>query len=174
MEIMDLLNIALAAVSLCLFASGTSALVTGRAPSFRVTEPEQIRKIGVGLLLMGMFWALQVVGYAGVRLGLISSTARGVLLLAAFPVGALAVMKYLPRPTWNRAADDKPDQEVTRRGYPYWIYVGGLSLFLFVSVFVLGMLDAPRVVGVLVIAAVTTAILLPLYGPDAVRKWIRR
>ncbi len=168
--------IALTAVSLCALASGTNTLVTGRSPSDRVVEPGQIRRFGVGLVLFGVFWALQAVGYFGVRLDLFSSSVRGYLFLVALAVGAVG-LKYLPLSTWARPdpGDDEPDRNVvTRREYPYWRYVVALLPLAFVSAFVLGWFGAPEAVTILVSIALAAAALLPLWGSPTIRKWLRR
>jgi hypothetical protein len=91
-EITEGLYLAPAAMSLGMFASATYALITGRrVPSDRP------RGIGVGYPLLGVFCALQVVGYVGVRSGLLTPAVGGVLFLAALPLAVVALMRHLPR-----------------------------------------------------------------------------
>ena len=56
--------------------------------------PEQVRNIRD--VRFGGFFLLQVIGYLGVRLGLWSQGIRGPVLLLAFAVGTIALVKYSP------------------------------------------------------------------------------
>ncbi|WP_432832811.1 hypothetical protein [Dactylosporangium sp. CA-092794] len=96
MDIMDGVNVVMAIMGLGELCLGSHVLVTGKVPGGRVTEPGQIRKYGVALILFSGFFLLQVIGYLGVRLGLWSSVIRGLLLLLAVAVAAITMVKSRP------------------------------------------------------------------------------
>jgi hypothetical protein len=95
-NIMDGVNVAQTVMGLGALGLGSYVLATGKVPGERATEPGQIRKLGVAYILFSGFCLLQVIGYLGVRLGLWSTGIRGLLVLLAFAVAVIALVKFRP------------------------------------------------------------------------------
>jgi hypothetical protein len=98
---MDGVNIVQAVMGLGTLCLGPHVLVTGKVPGGHAMEPGQIRKLGVDLVLCSGFLLLQVIGSLGVRLGLWSASVRGLLVLLAFAVAAIALVKSRPMASWR-------------------------------------------------------------------------
>jgi hypothetical protein len=109
-DIMDAGNVAMAIMGLGELCFGSYVLLTGKVPGGRVTEPAQTRKLGVAFILFGGFFLLQVIGYLGVRLSLWSSSIRGLLVLLAFTVAVITLVKSWPLLSlaWFRRVDQDP------------------------------------------------------------------
>jgi hypothetical protein len=93
---MDWVNVTEAVMGLGALCLGPYVLVTGKVPGGHAMEPGQIRKLGVDLVLCSGFLLLQVIGYLGIRLGLWSSGVRALLVLLAFAVAAIVVVRSRP------------------------------------------------------------------------------
>ncbi|PRX16518.1 hypothetical protein CLV67_11999 [Actinoplanes italicus] len=94
---MDGVNVIMAVMGMGELCLGAYVLTTGRVPGGYVPSPERIRKLGVFFILISGFFLFQVAGYAGVRLDLFSRGIRSVLVLTAFAVGVIALIKYWPQ-----------------------------------------------------------------------------
>ncbi|MFG2039089.1 hypothetical protein [Dactylosporangium sp. NPDC048998] len=96
MGIMDGVYVVSAAMGLGELCLGCYVLVTGKIPGGRVTGPAQVRKLGVTFVLLSGFFLIQVIGYLGARLELWSPHIRSLLILAAFAVAVIAIVKSRP------------------------------------------------------------------------------
>ena len=109
MSFMERVNVVLAFMGMGELCFGAYVLATGKVPGGRITEAGEVRRLGVATVLFGLFFLIQAVGYLGARQGWFSSGVRGLLLLLAFAVGILALVRYRPR-LRSRAVRDRADR----------------------------------------------------------------
>ena len=102
MSFMDSVNVVLAFMGVAELCFGAYVLATGKVPGGRIAKPAEVRRLGVATVLFGLFFLIQAVGYLGVRQGWFSSGVRGLLLLVAFAVGILGLVRFRRRAVRDR------------------------------------------------------------------------